>query len=1462
MADLDGGKLNIHRLVQQVIRIKLGEGNEEEKVVEKALGLFRSSINSNSVDHAVSAWDHAKKYNELVKEFSKLPSQIIGKLDDSVRYEEAYLFGMEALKSLKAILGSDHHDALAIEYSIALTLKNQGKYNEALQVYHKVYEKRREKLGESHPDTRKTKDNIDRLSQLLGSSGGHEMQMAECLPNSRRKREAKNECLFTWEDVDEFNKEKDKKRDLSKINIDSGKFIHYLKDLPEGKRTQLIQLAGEVRVTGKSQGLIHKLTNNRRVMSHLARVGKISGMTMHGMMAKNVLADFFNGDYQGVAINVGFIAGGQGFAKVAEAASMKGLKLASEGKLLLGRSLKAASPFLARGTSAFVVYDLVNQVKAFKNGTEEALIGVIGDSIYLGVDAAEIGIEIAEAFEVLEGVSSVTGSIGATIGAVVFVGTDIYIAVKRVDKIDQIIHLKGNERFIEGLRAFIGMQPEQYIEELMEEKQLYNQLVKQGFEYLQQHSDIQGYVFSTGKSVVGSCNKILQSKSICVSGGFNGCVRSRTVTSYTEKCTTKFEEDLDNTVVLDEKRADIKWSRAKPDNPRGSQLFCLPQGNYRFAPSYGSYLCKSAIGITDLSANKTGSYTLINLGEGDDYAKGFIDSSNIFVVNNGSKKYFGGNKDDIFIVHGTHVKGYFYGESGMNTLDLTSFAPEEGSIDVKLHIGQVEDYFQNNAFGMSRINKFLGRKTKADQVFIACDGANDVKFVDGQGGSDEFIDHINIYDKDCAYEMQIVVRPNTVIYNRAIEGDFHYIVPYALGSAKVDFVYTAKALNLNNTFAFEYEPAQIKSIDARNVNVLNKTSHIITFNFSPMSDKEFNITISGASNPSYRLGNNTEIKVGNKGNLYMLENINKSVDEIIKDYLVVANRLNKMSFFMQSLLSNETVVIGSGNYEIIHNNPLHKSHLVGNGGENVYVIDSKYKALEVNKLPLPEVTIYNFDSESSVDTIDLRNLVQQAKSKFSNNFELQVLKSANNLLLKATVTEVKPIEDLSVSKMKKHEYFTVKLKDGVNWYNKTHVIVDSAPMKINLDNNEWSLKPQPLIFEKDKEVIVVTSQDVEENTELIIPKRAGNYTFVRDHGVNLIITNTFDADITKEDFCTITLSKFYKEPKMETLSIKFTDKEIILKDHQEQISIARDVNVVKKEHKDQVYNDVFNHTKSSPEVTSSNQLMAHKHRHKQQTRHRRSENITSSAARPSSWINSCIAWMKAKSSLLTSSIINPIGRWLIDDQDINASSKNKSYDSVTQNNLKAVDFSQIDVNGTILLADVLLAKRGKRQIYASSMDQGLSQSQTLSSTLNIGRVFKEAVKKAALKSGISERRLNIDFVEIEKMEKEINNKIVRGRFDEISKILKSYAEKACPRTEKGSAGMLSPKKFNKFMAEFNNLSLDQSMQKILYNSKNNVLEDNGVQKQQRNSNLENKKPKSYLDNIATQGYLTQVRDLM
>lgn len=580
-----------------------------------------------------------------------------GALDD---YEGAKELLERALTILGNDYGEEHFEAAKTLVNLSVFYGGLGDYQRAKELLERALPILEKHYGENHHEVAIALENLASAEKALGSDRKVEKwleraaaiyqrgKVAECLPNTSsgmRKREAKiGECELSWEDVDNFNTEEDAKRDFSKIKIDSEKFLHYIKNLPKDKRYQLIELANKVEVTGGFRDLINKLSNNQKVMNHLNRVKKISSITIHGMMAKNVLADFFNGDYQGVAINVGFIAGGQGFARVAEVASREGLNLLSEGKALLGRSLRAASPFLARGTSAFIAYDLVNQVKAFKNGTEGALVGVVGDSIYLSVDAAEIGIEVAKSLAILEGVSSITGPIGAGIGAVVFINTDIYTSIKRVEKIDQQIHLTVGGKFIEGLRAFIGMQPEQYTEELIEEKQLYNQLVKQGFEYLKKHSNIQSYVFPDDKSVVESCRRVLYPTSLGV-------------VSYTEKCKTKFEIDLDSTVLLDRKRTDIRWRRARPDNPSGGKLFCFSQGNDEPAPSYGSYLCKNAIG---LSNNKIERYTLINLGEGKDYARGFKDSQNIFVVNDGSKEYYGGNKNDIFILQGDLIEGYLY----------------------------------------------------------------------------------------------------------------------------------------------------------------------------------------------------------------------------------------------------------------------------------------------------------------------------------------------------------------------------------------------------------------------------------------------------------------------------------------------------------------------------------------------------------------------------------------------------------------------------------------------------------------------------------------------------------------------------------------------------------------------------------------------------------------------------------
>ncbi|WP_246038717.1 latrotoxin-related protein [Wolbachia endosymbiont of Leptopilina clavipes] len=313
----------------------------------------------------------------------------------------------------------------------------------------------------------------------------------------------------------------------------------------------------------------------------------------------------------------------------------------------------------------------------------------------------------------------------------------------------------------------------------------------------------------------------------------------------------------------------------------------------------------------------------------------------------------------------------------------------------------------------------------------------------------------------------------------------------------------------------------------------------------------------------------------------------------------------------------------------------------------------------------------------------------------------------------------------------------------MDWYENLHIISDSAPMKIS---SELELKPLPLIFNKDKEIIVVTDQDVEKDAELITPRKGGNNTFVRSNGHDLIITNAFDSTITKDDFCSITLSKFYKTPKMKTLSIKFTDKEIVLKDHEKEISAARYLDIVKREYKDQVYDDVFT------EVMLSDQP----HRHRQHIRNRRSEyTMSSGTRRPSSWINDLFGWVKSS-----------IGGLL-----------DSKSSTTTKSPISQVD-AKMDINGTIMLLDVLVRKFTGKQ-YIPAVDQSIPLLEARGYALNITHRFEKVLNKTAIKSGISVTNLNFDPMAVQSaiIEKIINGKITNRRFSEIAETLYSFEKK-------------------------------------------------------------------------------------
>ncbi|WP_265023077.1 latrotoxin-related protein [Wolbachia endosymbiont (group B) of Ischnura elegans] len=164
----------------------------------------------------------------------------------------------------------------------------------------------------------------------------------------------------------------------------------------------------------------------------------------------------------------------------------------------------------------------------------------------------------------------------------------------------------------------------------------------------------------------------------------------------------------------------------------------------------------------------------------------------------------------------------------------------------------------------------------------------------------------------------------------------------------------------------------------------------------------------------------------------------------------------------------------------------------------------------------------------------------------------------------------------------------------------------------------------------------------------------------------------------------------------------------------------------------------------------------YRHEHsRQHVRNRRSEYTINSGTRSSSWTNDLFGWVKSSVS------------WLL-------SSKPKETLS-TPSSISQVD-APIDINGTIMLLDVLIRKV-TGQKYISIVDQSISLLEARGYALNITNRFEKVLNKTAIKSGISVTNLNFDPVVVQSA---IIGKIINGKFSEIAKTLYSIAKEACP----------------------------------------------------------------------------------
>ncbi|WP_447933209.1 ankyrin repeat domain-containing protein [Wolbachia endosymbiont of Dactylopius coccus] len=241
----------------------------------------------------------------------------------------------------------------------------------------------------------------------------------------------------------------------------------------------------------------------------------------------------------------------------------------------------------------------------------------------------------------------------------------------------------------------------------------------------------------------------------------------------------------------------------------------------------------------------------------------------------------------------------------------------------------------------------------------------------------------------------------------------------------------------------------------------------------------------------------------------------------------------------------------SDNSDLTEHSHRKKRHVLESGKESVIVkksnsqiecknnttniITSGYEELDVDNLPLQEVIIHDDVNrkKSLKSRLDLCQLVKQIDRDLNVKLMPVIIKDKSDLVIKLSISTVVLQQDI----------IAVRLKNALvnNWYKKLEIIFNNAPMRI--DDN-LNLKPSLLI--SDQKNVIVRSQDVEKMSKLILSQKAGQYKFFHA-GYDLILTYGFDTESY------IYLKDFYKETVMETLSIRFTDREMLLHDEIEKI---------------------------------------------------------------------------------------------------------------------------------------------------------------------------------------------------------------------------------------------------------------------------------------------------------------------
>lgn len=883
--------------------------------------------------------------------------------------------------------------------------------------------------------------------------------------------------------------------------------------------------------------------------NYLRNIERISNSIMIGMMSKNLIIDIMHGNIVDIGMNVAFIVSGPAFGMLADkiAASAKTSTALKSGVLKVGSSfLRRAASFL------FVGYDLIkSSIKYYKHNDSSALLNVKVDAAYISIDLAETGIEIAEVSGLIAGVSAVANPFGLALGAVLFVSTDVYSSFKKVEAINSIIHLSKTERFFEGVRAFFGLDPEQHIEDVLDEKKANDEIIMNAMNFLRDNKQIKRYILP----IVVIKNEHIYAKRKCWKYFPIKCLFSKTTVSLKKTLNLQSPKIID----LHERRSKFKIIRSISEkSPRGTEYFCIPPGGSLGVTNHLLYIkCVNSIGLENVNANSTNN-TYILLNSGDDIVRGFLNSENIFDLTSGHKTISGGNHNDRFILRSGSLSGYLHGYGGRDILDVSAVL-----YDI-VYVNQSYVHTSSHSIGLylESIEELYGRSGEPDIVECWC-SAHQIGL---QGGNKTRWDEIRVPPSHCEYNVSFYVGEFTLIENWAEAGIFKY---YTLNSQVI-----IKINSSGNSVHEVYLHISFPDLISLDVTELKEDSQSF-FILKTGNKSEIRIQTRTAKYVKLIFKDGVYMDLGKEREIAKLDTKNTAEQEIAKYAGSVAS--STISLVIHSRFRNETVVLSRGMHttdvdyaiNIMHNNPNHDSHLIGSLHENIYIIRAK-PVKKIDELSV-NVTVYISNHPNQTSLIDFDTLTKEISHIHpSGSFFIRtIIVDSHNIDMILCITD----ETKSVKQFGRVVIVGVLEKDLY----KTITIMHGRPLKIRVETNDTSeitkiyLAPYPITFDSENIIVLTTNDISDENIEIRINKTVERCEFYSLND-SLILSNVlFVLPYDSENAFFLIFQNFKNHSQMQTSVISLNNRKIYMENEKQQYTMAKSSNYLTKRLFDQQY---------------------------------------------------------------------------------------------------------------------------------------------------------------------------------------------------------------------------------------------------------------------------------------------------